>query len=79
MTFSGQSVAFIKFYTIYEPSASLCKTHFAGKEHGKKLNGLVLVLLLPLAMVIGKSLKLSQAKPPLQKMGIDLRNSGTIK
>lgn len=51
MTFSGQSVAFIKFYTIYEPSAFLCKTYFASKEHEKKM---AFVLLLPLAMVTGK-------------------------
>lgn len=55
MTFSGQSVAFIKFYTICELNTFLCRMHFAGKEHEKKkLNGLVLALLLPFFLVMGK-------------------------
>lgn len=53
MTFSGQSVAVIKFYTICELSAFLCKTHFAGKEQEKKLNGLVLILPLPFSVLTG--------------------------
>ena len=35
MTFSGQSVAFIKFYAICDPSTFLYKTHFAGTEQEK--------------------------------------------
>lgn len=62
MTFSGQSVAVIKFYTICELSPFLCKTHFAGKEQEKKLNGLVLVLLLPFSVLTDESLTLFKAK-----------------
>lgn len=60
MTFSRQSVAIIKFYTICELKVFLCKTHFAGKEQEK--NGLVLILLHPFFMVTVKKLTLFKAK-----------------